>query len=173
MKAASRQVVLVAVLAAVLALVVAAAVRWVARPEEAASSRSARDASALPFRPGDATALVVTTRDGNARRLEGEAAADLLGAVSRIRVRTRLPPGPDGLASSGLDPPVARITVELRSGAALTLDLGDPNPFDRTRFGRRDGDLLVLDGVPDALLDPAAGEADRPARGGSPGPSGG
>jgi hypothetical protein len=172
-KAGSLQVLLVAVLAAVLALVVAAAIRWVARPEEAASARSAREGSALAFRPGDATALVVSPRGGTTRRLEGHAPADLLGAVSRIRVRTRLPPDPGGLASRGLDPPVARITVELRGGASLTLDVGDPNPFDRTRFGRREAEVLVLDGVPDVLLDPSTVGADRPARGGPPGPSGG
>ncbi|HET8723345.1 MAG TPA: DUF4340 domain-containing protein [Anaeromyxobacteraceae bacterium] len=173
MRAGSRQVLLLAVLAALLAAVVGAAIRWVARPEEAASARAAREGAALPFRPGDAQALVIATRGGTTRRLEGEAAADLLGAVSRVRVRTRLPPDPAGLAGRGLDPPAATLTVELRGGGTLSLDVGDVNPFDGTRFGRRDGAVLVLDGVPDALLDPSAGPGDRPARGSSTGPAGG
>lgn len=157
MTAGSRQVLLVAVLAAALVAVVAAAIRWVDRPEEAAAARTAREGAALPFRPADVQALVVAPRGGKTRRLEGAGAADLLGALSRVRVRTRLPSDPAALAARGLDPPAAVLTVELRSGGSLTLEVGDVNPFDGTRFGRRDGTVLVLDGVPEALLDPPTG----------------
>jgi hypothetical protein len=72
-----------------------------------------------------------------------------------MRVRSTLPADPASLAPRGLEPPAARIRVTLRDGRGLALELGDESPFDRTRFGRRGAEVLAIEGVPAAALDPA------------------
>jgi hypothetical protein len=153
-RAGNRPLLLLAALAAVLGLLVAAAIRWVARPEAVAAARIERDQAALPFHPDDVVGLVIAPRGSAGVRLDPQAAAGLLERLSRVRIRARLPADSAALASRGLDPPAARVTVELRGGRSLVLEVGDENPYDRSRFGRREGEVLVLLGVPDAVLDP-------------------
>jgi hypothetical protein len=78
----------------------------------------------------------------------------LLDRLSAMRVRSSLPVDPAGLAARGLEPPASRLTLTLVGGKTLSLDLGDESAFDRTRFGRAGGEILVIDGVPAAALDP-------------------
>ena len=79
----------------------------------------------------------------------------LLERLSEMRVRSTLPADRASLAPRGLEPPASRITLTLRDGRVLALDLGDESPFDRTRFGRRGAEILAIEGVPAAALDPA------------------
>jgi hypothetical protein len=172
--ARGRTLALALALAALLAALVAAALLGVERPDEAGRARRDAGARALAFRPDDVAALVVQPRGGAAVRVErtgsgwrltspvpGEAdpaaVLALLDRLARIRVRARLPADPAALSSRGLDPPLARVTVIGRDGRPAELDLGDETPFDRNRFGRAGGEILVLEDVPAAALDPAPG----------------
>jgi hypothetical protein len=167
-----RTLALAGALAALLAALVAAALLGVERPDEAGRARREAGTRALPFRPDDVVGLVIQPRGGAAVRVEragdgfrlispdaGEAsAAAVLGLLDRlaaVRVRARQPADPASLSSRGLDPPLARVTVIGKGGGSAVLDLGDETPFDRNRFGRMGGEILVLEDVPAALLDPA------------------
>jgi hypothetical protein len=172
-KARTRTLAIAAALAALLAAVVAGALLLVERPDQAARARHDRETRALPFQPGEVAVLSIAprgapgielVRDGPGwflpppvGRVSTIAVEGLLERLSGMRVRSATPVGQDGLASRGLDPPVARLTVVLRDGTELSLDLGDENPFDRTRFGRRGGEILAIEAVPDAALDPSPG----------------
>ncbi len=182
MKARTRTLALAAALAAVLAAVVAGALLGVERPDQAAQARHDRETRALPFQPGEVAALSIAPRGATGVRLVREgpgwflpppggrvstiAVEGLLERLSGMRVRSATPTRQDGLASRGLDPPVARLTLVLRDGTELSLDLGDENPFDRTRFGRRDGEILAIEGVPEAALDPSPERLLAPPGGG-------
>ena len=182
MKARTRTLALAGALAALLAAVVAGALLQVERPDQAARDRHDRETRALPFQPGEVAALSIAprgapgielVRDGAGwfrpppgGRVSTIAVEGLLERLSGMRVRSALPAGQDGLASRGLDPPAARLTLLLRDGTELSLDLGDENPFDRTRFGRRDGQILAIEGVPDAALDPSPERLLTPPTGG-------
>lgn len=157
-------------LGALFAGMVAWALLAVERPESAARAAQEREARVLAFPPAEVVSVAVEPRSGAALRLEraeggwrlrpsGEPAGPLLveGFLDRLaamRVRTTLPPGPGGLPALGLDPPAARVTLALRGGKTLSLDLGDENPFDRTRYCRAGGDVRVVEGVPKAAVDP-------------------
>lgn len=172
MTARSRTLALLAGLAALLAALVTAALLLVERPDEA--GRTNRDAGtrALSLQPDDVTVLTMEPRGGPPVRVErsgagfrlaspaaGEASpAAVLGLLDRlggIRVRSRFPADPAALASRGLDPPLVRMTVLGKDGRSEVLDLGDETPFDRNRFGRVGGEILILEDVPEAALDPA------------------
>ncbi len=181
MKARSRPLLLAAGLAAAFAALVAVALHGVERPDEAARERHAASTRALPFAPADAVALSVAPRTGPEVRLErsgagwrvtapqeapanAQAVEGLLDRLAAVRLRGAASASAPGSASSpaaldpralGLDPPLARVRVGLRDGTALTLDVGDENPFDRTRYCRSGGVIRLADGVPGALLDPA------------------
>ncbi len=171
MKARSRTLALATALGAVLAGLVAWALLAVERPDAAAQARHDADTRALPFRPADAVSLSISPRGSPEVRLDrtgsrwsivpsgGEASAvaveGLLDRLSGMRVLGSLRAGPAELAARGLDPPSSRLTVTLRDGSTLSLDLGDENAFDRTRFGRRGERILAIEGVPPAVLDPA------------------
>ena len=171
MKARSRTLLLATALGAVLAGLVAWALLAVERPDAAARARHDADARALPFRPGDVVSLSIAPRGSPEVRLErtgsgwsivpsgGEANAaaveGLLDRLSEMRVLGSLRAGPADLAARGLEPPSSRVTVTLRDGSALSLDLGDASAFDRTRFGRRGERVLAIEGVPPVALDPA------------------
>jgi hypothetical protein len=171
-RARTRTLALAGALGALLAGLVAAALLGVERPDDADRARRASGAQALAFRPDDVVALVIEPRGGAATRVErtgagfrltapaaGEASPaavlGLLDRLARIRVRARLPADPGALPARGLDPPLARVTVIGKGGSAVELDLGDETPFDRNRFGRTGGEILVLEDVPAAALDPA------------------
>ncbi len=171
MKASRRPVLLAAALAAGFAALVAFALLRVERPDEAARARHDAETRVLPFAPGDVTAVGVAPRSGPAVRLErsGDAwrlvspraepasAAAVEGFLERlgaIRLRATLPAGTKGEGAPGLDPPAARLTLELRDWSSRTLDVGEENPFDRTRYVRGGGRIGLATGVPDALLDP-------------------
>jgi hypothetical protein len=47
------------------------------------------------------------------------------------------------------------VTVIGTGGGTVELDLGEETPFDRNRFGRAGGEILILEDVPAAALDPA------------------
>lgn len=185
MKARARTLALAAALAALLAAVVAGALLGVERPDSAARARHDLASRALPFRPADVVAITLAPRGGAEVRLlrgtagwrlpppGGEANAvaveGLLERLSEMRVRSAAPAGAGGLASRGLDPPATRLTVTLRDGSRLSLDLGDESSFDRARFGSRDGEILAIEGVPDAVLDPSPERLLAPAGAGRPG----
>jgi hypothetical protein len=162
--------------AAALGLLFAGMVAWallaVERPDAAARAARERASLALPFVPGDVTAVTITPRSAPEVGLErtpdgwrltaptrGPAGAlaveGLLERLATMRVRTSLPADPGALAVRGLAPPVARLRLALRDGRTLDLDLGDESPFDRTRFGRAGGEIRVIEGVPAAAVDPA------------------
>lgn len=183
MKASHRPVVLAAALAAGFAALVAYALLRVERPDEAARARHEAEARALSFAPGEVLAIAITTRAGTAIRIErvGEAwrlaspraeaasapAVDgLLERLGAIRLRATLPAGTKGDAAPGLDPPAARVVLALRDGSTRTLDVGDENPFDRTRYVRAGGRTGLAAGVPDALLDPGLDRQLAPPGGG-------
>ena len=182
MRSRHRPLVIAAALAALLAGMVAWALLRVERPDQAAGARDERERQALPFRPGEAVAIAIAPRGAAEVRLErtgpawlvsppgSEATAvaveGLLTRLAGMRVRSAIPSGPGALAERGLDPPTSRVTVTLREGTRLVLDLGDENPFDRTRFGLRDGRILAIDGVPAAALDPAPDRLLAPPGGG-------
>jgi hypothetical protein len=182
-KARARTLALAASLAALLAALVAGALLGVERPDSAARARHDRASRALPFRPADVVAIALAPRGGVEVRLVrgdagwrfpppgGEANAvaveGLLERLSEMRVRSAAPAG--GLASRGLDPPATRLTLTLRDGSRLSLDLGDESTFDRARFGSRDGEILAIEGVPDAVLDPSPERLLAPAGAGRPG----
>jgi hypothetical protein len=184
-KARTRSLALAAALATLLVAVVAGALLGVERPDSAARARHDRDGRALPFRPADVAAISIASRGGPGVRLVrggagwnllprgGEASTvaveGLLERLSGMRVRSASPAGPGGLASRGLDPPAARLTLTFRDGSELALDLGDESTFDRTRFGRRNGAILAIEGVPDAVLDPAPERLLAPAGADRPG----
>jgi hypothetical protein len=172
MTARARTLALLAGLAAALAALVAAALLGVERPDEAGHARREAGARALSFRPGDVTSLALEPRGGAATRVERtgagwrvtspvagvaspEAVLDLLDRLAEIRVRARLPADPAALPSRGLDPPLARVIVVGKDGTPAVLDLGDETPFDRNRFGRVGAEILILERVPAAALDPA------------------
>jgi hypothetical protein len=174
--------VIAAALALLLAGMVSFALLRVERPDQAAGAREERERQALPFRPGDVLAIDIAPRGAAEVRLEragpawrltpsgGEAAAlavdGLLERLAGMRVRSAFPAGPGALSGRGLDPPASRVTLTLRDGTRLALDLGDENPFDRTRFGLRDGRILAIEGVPPAALDPAPDRLLAPPGGG-------
>jgi hypothetical protein len=170
--ARDRTLALLAGLAALLAALVAAALLGVERPDEAGRTRREAGTRALSFRPDDVAALTIHPRGGVAARIErsgpgwrltSPAAAEaspaavlgLLDRLSGIRVRSRLPADPAALSSRGLDPPLSRVTFLGKDGSSAVLDLGDETPFDRNRFGRVGAEILVLEDVPAAALDPA------------------
>ena len=183
MTARSRTVWTVAVLGALFAAMVAWAILAVEGPDATARLAHDRDTRALPFAPGDVTAVAIAPRSAPELRLvraaggwrllspaEGVATTlaveGLLDRLSAMRVRTSLPADPGALAARGLDPPAARLTLTLEGGKTLSLDLGDESAFDRTRFGRGVGEILVIEGVPAAAVDPGpdaflAAPADR------------
>ena len=160
-----------AALAALFAGMVAWALLAVERPESAALATHERASLALPFAPGDVVSLAITPRSGPEFRLErtpdgwgiltpapgpaGTLAVEgFLDRLGAMRVRTSLPPGGAGLAALGLAPPASRITLTLRDGRTLSLDMGDESPFDRTRYCRVGGEIRVVEGVPAAAIDP-------------------
>ena len=170
--ARSRTAWTAAVLGALFAAMVAWAILAVEGPDAAARATHDRDTRALPFAPGDVTAVAIAPRNAPELRLErttegwrllspAEGAATalavegLLDRLSAMRVRTSLPDAPGALAARGLDPPAARLTLTLAGGRTLALDLGDESPFDRTRFGRAGGEIRVIEGVPAAAVDPS------------------
>ncbi len=171
MKARTRTLALAAALAAALAGSIAWALLAVERPDLAVGARHDRETRALPFRPADVVSLSIAprgspevhlTRSGagwsvtpSGREASTVAVEGLLDRLSEMRVRSALPVEPGALAARGLEPAISRLTVTLRDGSAATLDLGDENAFDRTRFGRRGGEILAVEGVPPAALDPA------------------
>ena len=172
MTARSRTAWTAAVLGALFAAMVAWAILAVEGPDAAARATHDRDTRALPFAPGDVTAVAIAPRNAPELRLErttegwrllspAEGAATalavegLLDRLSAMRVRTSLPDAPGALAARGLDPPAARLTLTLAGGRTLALDLGDESPFDRTRFGRAGGEIRVIEGVPAAAVDPS------------------
>ncbi|MEI7704346.1 MAG: DUF4340 domain-containing protein [Deltaproteobacteria bacterium] len=175
MKARARTLLLLASLALLLGGLVAWALLGVERPDEAARARHDREARALPFRPGDVTLLEIAPRgvpQVRWTRVEGGWRAEPSGAAARaevvdgllerlaeMRVRVVLPAGEGGLASRGLDPPASRVALTLRDGSTRALDLGDENGFDRTRNARRGGEILLVEGVPSVLFDPAPDRA--------------
>ncbi|MGA8890563.1 MAG: DUF4340 domain-containing protein, partial [Anaeromyxobacteraceae bacterium] len=125
----------------------------------------------LSLRPDDVAALTLAPRGGAVVRVEragagfrmtspsaGEASPTVvLGLLERIagmRVRSRLPADPAALSSRGLDPPLVRVTLLGKDGSSVEVDLGDETPFDRNRFGRMGTEILVLEDVPAAVLDP-------------------
>lgn len=170
-KARTRTLLLPAGLAVLLAALVAAALLLVERPDEAGRARREAGVRALSFRPDDVAALTLAPRDGAVVRVEragagfrftspggGEASptavSGLLDRLAGMRVRSRLPADPAALPSRGLDPPRARVTLLGKDGRSVELDLGDETPFDRNRFGRLGAEILILEDVPAALLDP-------------------
>ena len=170
--ARSRTAWTAAVLGALFAAMVAWAILAVEGPDAAARATHDRDTRALPFAPGDVTAVAIAPRNAPELRLErttegwrllspAEGAATalavegLLDRLSAMRVRTSLPDAPGALAARGLDPPAARLTLTLAGGRTLALDLGDESPFDRTRFGRAGGEIRVIEGVPASAVDPS------------------
>jgi hypothetical protein len=172
MTARSRTAWTAAVLGALFAAMVAWAILAVEGPDAAALATHERDTRALPFIPGDVTAVAIAPRNAPELRLErttegwrllspAEGAATalavegLLDRLSAMRVRTSLPDAPGALGARGLDPPAARLTLTLAGGRTLALDLGDESPFDRTRFGRAGGEIRVIEGVPAAAVDPS------------------
>jgi hypothetical protein len=181
-KARTRTLALATALAASLAAVVAGALILVERPDQAARARHDRETRALPFQPGEVAVLSIAphgapgielVRDGHGwflpppgGRVSTIAVEGLLERLSEMRVRSATAGGQAGLPSRGLDPPVTRLTLLLRDGTELSLDLGDEIPFDRTRFGSRDGEILAIEGVPDAVLDPSPERLLAPPGGG-------
>ena len=171
MKARTRTLAIAAGLAAVLAGLIAWALVGVERPDAAARARHDRETRALPFRPADVVSLNIAPRGSPEVRLVrtgrgwsvfpsgGEASTvaveGLLERLSEMRARSVLRADPGALASRGLAPPSSRLTLVLRDGSAPAIDLGDENAFDRTRFGRRGEEILAIEGVPPAALDPA------------------
>jgi hypothetical protein len=160
-----------AALGALFAAMVAWAILSVEGPESRARATQERVARALPFSPGEVVSLEVAPRSGAALRLEraaggwrllaptaGAAGAPAVEAflerLSEMRVRGSVPAGPGAGAARGLDPPVARLTLSLRDGRTVALDLGDENPFDRTRFGRSGPEIRAIEGVPALAVDP-------------------
>ena len=185
MKARTRTLALAAALAALLAALVAGALLGVERPDSAARARHDRASRALPFRPADVVAIAIAPRGGAEVRLVregagwsflppgGEASAvaveGLLERLSEMRVRSTAPAGAGGSHPGDSIPPATRLTLTLRDGSRLALDLGDESTFDRARFGRRDGEILAIEGVPDAVLDPSPERLLAPAGAGRPG----
>jgi hypothetical protein len=171
MTARSRTAWTVAVLGAFFAAMVAWALLGVERPDASSRATHERDTRALRFAPGDVTAVTIAPRSAPELRLERTsggwrllspaqgvanalAVEGLLDRLSGMRVRTSLPADPGAVAARGLDPPVARLTLTLAGGGTLWLDLGDESAFDRTRFGRVRREILVIEGVPTAAVDP-------------------
>ena len=122
--ARSRTAWTAAVLGALFAAMVAWAILAVEGPDAAARATHDRDTRALPFAPGDVTAVAIAPRNAPELRLErttegwrllspAEGAATalavegLLDRLSAMRVRTSLPDAPGALAARGLDPPAA------------------------------------------------------------------
>lgn len=171
MKARTRTLVLAAALLAGLVAVVAGALFLVERPDEAVRLARASGSRALPFVPAEVASLTLSPRGAPEVRVvragagwslapAGVAASTtavegLLERLSEMRVRSAVPADPPSLAPRGLEPPASRVEVTLGDGRVLSLDLGDESPFDRTRFGRRGAEILVIEGVPAAALDPA------------------
>jgi hypothetical protein len=169
--ARSRVAWVAAALGALFAGMVAWALFAVERPETEARATQERQSRVLSFSPGEVVAIAIAPRSGAevrvarsgdgwrlvapspgpARALAVEGFLDRLGAM---RVRSSMPAG-SALAPLGLAPPVSRLSLTLRGGRVLELDLGDENPFDRSRYGRSGGELRVIEGVPPAAADPA------------------
>jgi hypothetical protein len=171
LKARSRTLALAAALAAILAGLVAWALLAVERPDVAARARHDLGNRALPFRPADVTSISIAPRGAPEIQLlragpgwsvapaggvaSTVAVEGLLDRLSEMRVRSTIPAAEAGaLAARGLEPPSSRLTLTLRDGSVLALDLGDESGFDRTRFGRRGAEILAIEGVPAAVLDP-------------------
>ena len=85
-----------------------------------------------------------TVAAGAATPVDAEAAEAYLARLAALRRGAALPPGDGGLARYGLDPPRARLEIDLDGGRTLSLDLGDESPFDHTVFARAGGEVLVL-----------------------------
>ena len=183
MKARTRTLALAAALAALLAAVVAGALLLVERPDQAARARHDRETRALPFQPGEVAALSIAPRGAPGVRLVRDGAGWLLpppggrvehhrrGGAPRAALRdagAQRHPRRAGRARLARARPAGGPPDPHCSGTVreLSLDLGDENPFDRTRFGRRDGEILAIEGVPDAALDPAPERLLAPPAGG-------
>jgi hypothetical protein len=173
--------------AAALAALFAGLVTWASLGVEGrdAAARAAgdRETQPLPFLPSDVSALtlarrgappVVVERTRSGWRLASPSPADaspdaveaMLARLATLRIRATLPASPAALASRGLDPPASRIVVALRDGRVLRLDLGVESPFDKATFARTTGDILVVEGVPAAALDPTPEALRAPPGGG-------
>jgi hypothetical protein len=150
---------------------VAWALFGVERPENAARAAQERDSRVLAFSPGEVVAIAIVPRSGAEVRLTrvgdgwqfaapatGPAGAlaveGFLDRLGAMRVRSAMPAG-SPLAPLGLDPPASRLTLTLRNGRTLSLDLGDESPFDRARYARAGGEVRVIEGVPPAAVDPS------------------
>jgi hypothetical protein len=180
MTARSRVAWVAVSLGALFAGMVAWALFAVERPEAEARATHDRESRVLSFSPGEVVGVAIAPRSGAevrlarsgdgwrlvvpsagpARALAVEGFLDRLGAM---RVRSSIPAG-SALGPLGLEPPASRLSLTLRGGRTLELDLGDENPFDRSRYGRSGGDVRVIEGVPPAAVDPAPeafqGDAD-------------
>ena len=158
MQSRNRLVLGAAALLALLAALVAVARLAFDRPAEKARAVAVDAARALPFRPADVSVLEIAPRVGAPVRLEApgsRARLALLGRLAAVRVVSTRPADPAALAAAGLSPPVSRVTVELQGGRTLRLDVGDENAFDRTRFARAGGEILIVSGLPPEAVDPA------------------
>jgi hypothetical protein len=157
-------------LGALFAGMVAWALLAVDRPETAARATHDRESRVLSFSPGDVVAVAIAPRSGALVRLarsgdgwrfvapstgpaRGLAVEGFLDQLGAMRVRSAMPAG-SALSSFGLDPPASRLSLTLRGGRTLELDLGDENPFDRSRYSRSGGDVRVIEGVPPTATDP-------------------
>ncbi len=162
MKARSRVALGALGLSAAAAGVVAWAYLSVERPARAERARRAGEERVLPFEPGEAREVRVDAGGGSFRLFRSgggwtvadprEAPADpaavaaFLERLSSVRRTSALDARDRGLREFGLEPPRARVVVELRGGRTISLDIGADNPFDRTLFARAGGPVLVLPG---------------------------
>jgi hypothetical protein len=169
MTARSRTIWVAAALAILFAALVAWALFTVERPENVARAGQERATRVLSFSPAEVTSISISPTGRRETRLvrtadgwreispaDGPAAAlpveGFLDRLSSMRVRGAplADAGPRGLA-----PPVSRVVLSLRDGRTLALELGDEIPFDRTRYGRINEEIRVIEGVPPAAVDPA------------------
>ncbi len=171
MDARRRTLAIAAALAAAVVALVATALLGVERPDEAARARHDLDARALAVDPARVTSVSLEragaaplrlSRDAAGWRVEGAGAAApgsverLVAELAAMRVRGRFPADPGALSSRGLSPAPSRVRVVLADGTTRELEIGDPSPFDRSRFCRRGAEILAVDAVPDAAVTPSA-----------------
>lgn len=115
-------------------------VRWAADRELAESRKGrvfgaeAADVTALELKRPDDT--VTATRDGDAWRLTSPVSArgnrgtvdETLTTIMTARIDREIDPAPASLAEFGLDKPSAQVTLTLKDGGRVGIDLGAKSP---------------------------------------------
>ena len=121
---------------------------FTAEPGDVAAVEVKRGADVLKFqREGDTWRMLVPV----ATRADRGAVDELITSVVTAKADREIAASPASLAEYGLDAPKAEVSLTLKDGKTVGLQLGGKNPTGVWVYGREDGKSAVL-ALPDSVL---------------------